>query len=86
MKRVIIDYKKLSSEQKQAFSDLYSEGYGDNELMTLTMGDGSRVSCLPMSFDDTSFLVKIGSVSKDFWDADFLDSIEPVDDVDYDDD
>lgn len=86
MKRVIIDYKKLSSEQKQAFSDLYSEGYGDNELMTLTMGDGSRVSCLPMSFDDTSFLVKIGSVSKNFWDADFLDSIEPADDVDYDDD
>jgi len=39
-----------------------------------------------MSIENTSFLVKIGSVSKDFWDADFLDSIEPVEDVDYDDD
>lgn len=83
MKRVIIDFKKLSAEQKQAFSALYSEGYGDNELMTLTMGNATRVSCLPLSFEDTSFLVKIGSVSKDFWDADFLDSIEPIEDVDF---
>lgn len=83
MKRVIIDFKKLSAEQKQAFSALYSEGYGDNELMTLTMGNATRVSCLPLSFEDTSFLVKIGSVSKDFWDADFLDSIEPTEDVDF---
>ena len=83
MKRVIIDYKKLSAEQKQAFSDLYSECYGDNELMTLTMGNGIRVSCLPLSFEDTSFLVKIGSVSKEFWDADFLDSIEPIEDIDF---
>ena len=85
MKRVIIDYKKLSADQRQAFSDLYSEGYGDNELMTLTMGNGTRVSCLPLSFEDTSFLVKIGSVSKDFWDADFLDSIEPMKGVDFED-
>lgn len=85
MKRVIIDYKKLSADQRQAFSDLYSEGYGDNELMTLTMGNGTRVSCLPLSFEDTSFLVKIGSVSKDFWDADFLDSIESMEGVDFED-
>ena len=85
MKRVIIDYKKLSADQRQAFSYLYSEGYGDNELMTLTMGNGTRVSCLPLSFEDTSFLVKIGSVSKDFWDADFLDSIEPIEGVDFED-
>lgn len=85
MKRVIIDYKKLSADQRQAFSDLYSEGYGDNELMMLTMGNGTRVSCLPLSFEDTSFLVKIGSVSKDFWDADFLDSIEPMEGVDFED-
>ena len=85
MKRVIIDYKKLSADQRQAFSDLYSEGYGDNELMTLTMGNGTRVSCLPLSFEDISFLVKIGSVSKDFWDADFLDSIEPIEGVDFED-
>lgn len=85
MKRVIIDYKKLSADQRQAFSDLYSEGYGDNELMTLTMGNGTRVSCLPLSFEDTSFLVKIGSVSKDFWDANFLDSIEPMEGVDFED-
>ena len=85
MKRVIIDYKKLSADQRQAFSDLYSEGYGDNELMTLTMGNGTRVSCLPLSFEDTSFLVKIGSVSKDFWDADFHDSIEPMEGVDFED-
>jgi hypothetical protein len=85
MKRVIIDYKKLSADQRQAFSDLYSEGYGDNELMTLTMGNGTRVSCLPLSFEDISFLVKIGSVSKDFWDADFLDSIEPMEGVDFED-
>ena len=85
MKRVIIDYKKLSADQRQAFSDLYSEGYGDNELMTLTMGNGNRVSCLPLSFEYTSFLVKIGSVSKDFWDADFLDSIEPIEGVDFED-
>ena len=85
MKRVIIHYKKLSADQRQAFSDLYSEGYGDNELMTLTMGNGTRVSCLPLSFEDTSFLVKIGSVSKDFWDADFLDSIEPIEGVDFED-
>ena len=85
MKRVIIDYKKLSADQRQAFSDLYSEGYGDNELMTLTMGNGTRVSCLPLTFEDISFLVKIGSVSKDFWDADFLDSIEPMEGVDFED-
>ena len=85
MKRVIIDYKKLSADQRLAFSDLYSEGYGDNELMTLTMGNGTRVSCLPLSFEDISFLVKIGSVSKDFWDADFLDSIEPIEGVDFED-
>jgi hypothetical protein len=85
MKRVIIDYKKLSADQRQAFSDLYSEGYGDNELMTLTMGNGTRVSCLPLTFEDISFLVKIGSVSKDFWDADFLDSIEPIEGVDFED-
>ena len=85
MKRVIIDYKKLSADQRQAFSDLYSEGYGDNELMTLTMGNGTRVSCLPLTFEDISFLVKIGSVSKDFWDADFLYSIEPIEGVDFED-
>jgi hypothetical protein len=81
MKRLIVDFKKLTLEQRRAFSELYADGYGDNELISFTTGTGVKMQCLPLNIEDTSYLVKIGSVSRDFWENDnSLDGVVEIGD------
>lgn len=83
MQRLIVEFKKLTPENRKAFSELYAEGYGDNEVVSFTSSSGTKIQCLPLRMGDISYLVKIGSVSLDFWEND--QSLEGVVEIGDDD-
>jgi hypothetical protein len=83
MQKLIVEFKKLTPENRKAFSELYTDGYGDNEVVSFTSSSGAKVQCLPLQVGDISYLVKIGSVSRDFWEND--QSLEGVIEIEDDD-
>lgn len=61
LKRVIVDYKKLTPEVLKLLVDKYPDGYGDNDVINFRNLKGELIEAVEVSTDDTKYLVKISS-------------------------
>ncbi|MCA0958410.1 hypothetical protein LCL86_05115 [Muricauda ruestringensis] len=61
LKRVIVDYKKLTSEVLKLLVDKYPDGYGDDDVINFKNLKGETIEAVEVSSEDTKYLVKISS-------------------------
>jgi len=59
MKRIIVDYKKLTSEILNLLVDKFPDGYGIRDIIRFTNHKGQYVEAVEVSTEDTIYLVKI---------------------------
>lgn len=59
MKRIIVDYKKLTSEILNLLVDKFPDGYGIRDVIRFTNHKGQYVEAVEVSTEDTIYLVKI---------------------------
>lgn len=61
MRRVIIDYKKLTPEILTLLTQKFPDGYGDNDVITFDNHKNETIEAVEVKTKDTIYLVKIGS-------------------------
>ena len=59
MKRIIVDYKKLTSEILNLLVEKFPDGYGIRDIIRFTNHKGQYVEAVEVATDDTIYLVKI---------------------------
>jgi hypothetical protein len=59
MKRIIIDYKKLTSEMAGLLLERYPEGYGDEDLIAFKNHRGEWIEAVELQTPEALYLVKI---------------------------
>jgi len=59
MKRIIVDFSKLSEELKTLFVNLYPEGYEPTDIISFQNGKGETVEAIELNTDDAVYLVKV---------------------------
>ncbi len=74
-KRVIVDYKNVTPQILNLFSDRYPYGYEDEDIIKFKNAKGEMVRAVPFETDDTKYLVKV-SVEMDAKIEAFLDDEE----------
>jgi len=61
MKRIIIDYKKLTSDILNLLIEKYPEGYDYDEIISFKNLKGETIKAVEVRDSDTIYLVKISS-------------------------
>ena len=87
MRRVIVDFKKLTQDVLDLLVDKYPDGYSDSDIVTFRNAQNELVEAVEVRTDDTMYLVKVSiklaekmenEVGDDDNDDEFED-IEPAD-------
>lgn len=97
MKRIIVDYRKLTTEILNLLVEKFPDGYGIRDIIKFTNHKEKYIEAVEVSTGDTMYLVKISDELVDSMeshdDDDIVDSeisedvdIDGIDDVDLDDD
>lgn len=76
MKRVIVDYKKLTPEILNLLVEKFPDGYGIRDIVHFTNHKGKYIDAVEVKTEDTVFLVKISN--------ELVDSMESHEEVDGD--
>ena len=61
MKRVIVDYKKLTPEIVSMLVEKYPDGYGDKDIITFKNSKNQIVEAVEVKTEETTYLVKIST-------------------------
>ena len=61
MKRIIVDYKKLTPEVLSLLVDKYPYGYDDDHVITFKNHKDEKIEAVEVRLEDTIYLVKISS-------------------------
>ncbi|WP_172914150.1 hypothetical protein [Capnocytophaga canis] len=77
MKRVIVDYKKLTSEILSMLVEKYPDGYGDDDVIRFKNAKNETVEALEVRTEDTIYLVKVSTRL-----ADSMENFDEDDDFD----
>jgi len=84
MKRVIVDFKKLTPEILSLLVEKYPDGYDDDHIVTFKNARNERVEAVEVRTEDTVYLVKVSSrlensmanfVEEDYEDEDYNEPI-----------
>ena len=59
MKRIIIDFNKLTDELKVLFTEIYPEGYSVNDVISFQNGKGETVEAIELKTGEAVYLVKV---------------------------
>ena len=59
MRRVIVDYKKLTSDILDLLVAKFPDGYGDSDIITFKNLAGELIEAVEVRTDDTIYLVKV---------------------------
>lgn len=93
MKRIIVDYSKLTNEILTLLVERFPEGYDDSNIVRFRNAQNELVEAVEVRTDDTIYLVKVStklaSRLEKFDEDDIDDVVEPIDaikDIDMDDD
>lgn len=79
MKRIIVDFKKLTPEILSLLVDKYPDGYDDDAVIKFKNAKNETVEAVEVRTDDTIYLVKVSSkleVSMANYDEDDYDDSE----------
>ncbi|MEN2415991.1 DNA primase [Flavobacterium mesophilum] len=94
MKRIIVDYAKLTNEILNLLVEKFPDGYDDSDVIRFRNAKNELVEAVEVRTEDTIYLVKISTKladrienydEDDDMDLD-VDTIEPVKGLDLDDD
>ena len=77
-KRVIVDFRNITPEILDMFTDRYPYGYDDEDVIKFKNAKGEMVRAVPFETKDTKYLVKV-SVEMDAKIEAFLDDDEQSD-------
>lgn len=61
MRRVIVDYKKLTPEVITLLTQKYPDGYGDDDILVFDNHKNETIEALEVRTDEIIYLVKISS-------------------------
>ena len=61
LRRVIVDFKKLTPEVLKLLVEKYPDGYDEDQIITFRNAQGERIEAVEVSTDDTKYLVKISA-------------------------
>ncbi len=78
MKRVIVDYKKLTPEILTLLVERYPDGYDDLNVITFKNAKNETIEAVEVKTEDTIYLVKVSSRLEN--------TMANFDEDDYDDD
>lgn len=88
MKRIIVDYKKLTPEILNLLVEKFPDGYGIRDIVKFTNQNGHYIEAIEVSTEDTKYLVKISDELVDtmesFDDDDDNDILSTDDDINID--
>ena len=79
MKRVIVDYKKLTPEIVSMLVKKYPDGYGDKDIITFKNAKNQTIEAVEVKTENTIYLVKISTrlqSTMDSFDIDDYDASE----------
>ena len=65
MKRVIVDYKKLTPEILGMLVEKYPDGYDDDHIITFKNAKKQTVEAVEVKTEDTVYLVKVSTRLED---------------------
>ncbi len=85
MKRIIVDYKKLTPEILHLLVEKYPDGYGLKDIVRFTNAKGKYVEALEVRLDDAIYLVKISDELADTMEDYDNNDDDPDDDIIIDD-
>lgn len=86
MKRVIVDYSKLTNEILNLLVEKFPEGYDDTNIVRFRNAQNEMVEAVEVRTEDTIYLVKVSTKlansMENFDEDDDLDlMVEPLDDI-----
>lgn len=86
MKRVIVDYSKLTNEILNLLVEKFPEGYDDTNIVRFRNAQNEMVEAVEVRTEDTIYLVKVSTKlansMENFDEDDDLDAmVEPLDDI-----
>lgn len=61
MKRVIVDYKKLTSDILDMLVEKYPDGYDDNDIISFRNAKDELIEAVEVRTEDTIYLVKVST-------------------------
>ena len=61
LKKVIVDFKKLTPEVLKLTVERYPDGYDDRDVITFRNAQGERIEAVEVTTEDTKYLVKISA-------------------------
>lgn len=61
MKRIIVDYKKLTPEILGLLVEKYPDGYDDDQVISFKNAKNETVDAVEVRTDDTIYLVKVST-------------------------
>jgi len=76
LRRIIVDFKKLTPEILKLTVEKYPYGYGDDDIITFKNAQGDTVEAVEIVTEDTKYLVKISQK--------LAVTMENYDETDYD--
>ena len=59
LKRVIVDFKKLTPEVLKLTVERYPDGYDDRDIISFRNAHGDRIEAVEVLTEDTKYLIKI---------------------------
>ena len=59
MKRIIVDYKKLTPELLKLLTEKFPDGYSDKDIITFDNHHNETVEAVQITTDDAVYLVKV---------------------------
>jgi hypothetical protein len=82
LKRVIVDFKKLTPEILALLVEKYPYGYDDDHIITFRNAKNELVEAVEVVTEDTKYLVKVSTklaVTMENYDEDDYEDFEPDD-------
>jgi hypothetical protein len=93
MKRVIVDYKKLTPEILSLLVDKYPDGYDDDHVISFKNAKNETIEAVEVRTEDSIYLVKVSTKLEntmanydedDYDDTDFNEPISEIPEKDND--
>ncbi len=57
-RRIIVDYKNITSDQLSLITDRYPEGFAPEDMISFKNSKGETVRAVPLETEDTKYLFK----------------------------
>lgn len=85
MKRIIVDYKKLTDELVSLFVKKYPDGYTEEDIIRFKNATNETTEAVEVRTDDTIYLVKVRTRSASAMENDDEETFENEEEVTSDD-